>query len=260
MTPSLQLDILQEVLILSVFILGASLGSFISTTALRLCAQRSLLTPSNCDSCSEKVGFVGLIPILGYLVKKGKCSHCSEKISPLYPAFELFNGLAFVWLFLKLGLTPELLQKGILFEILLLLVLTDLIAMEVFIGPMILVLLGQAFWLWYFQPYLMLDSVIGLLAGAGALHWVSTVYFYFRGREGLGLGDVSLFGLLGFIFGWQKLLPILLIASIFGVLGGAFVLQFQKKSLQKEIAFGPWLIGAAFLVWVSPNWLTNLIP
>ncbi|MDX2469105.1 MAG: prepilin peptidase [SAR324 cluster bacterium] len=250
----------QELLILCFFILGACLGSFISTTALRLSVKRSLLTPSCCDSCSEKVGMVGLIPLLGYAFKKGKCTYCRAKISPLYPAFELFNGLVFVWLFLHLGLSPELIQKGILFELLMVFVLTDLIAMEVYIGPMILVLLVQSLWLWYFQPYLIQDALIGLLAGAGVLHWVSTLFFYFRGREGLGLGDASLFGIMGFIFGWQKLLPILLIASLFGVLGGAFVLQFQKKSLQKEIAFGPWLIGAAILVWISPNWLTNLIP
>ena len=152
-----------------------------------------------------------------------------------------------------MGLTLELAQKLILFEILVLLLLTDFMAMEVYIGPMVLALLVQAVWLWQVQPYLTQDSIIGLLSGAGAMHWVATLFFYFRGKEGLGLGDASLFGLLGFIFGWQALLPILLIASIFGVIGGAFVLLFQKKSLQKEIAFGPWLILAAILIWAAPE-------
>jgi len=230
-------------------VLGALLGSFIFTTAQRLSRGLSLLPRSSCDHCGQVVSPLGLIPLLGWLWFRGRCPHCQGKIAILYPLFELTNGLLVLLLFFQLGPNPQFVVQVILLELLLLIALVDWRTMEVALGPLFLVLLVQAAWLILYDPLILQNSLIGLLGGAGGMYWVRSIYGFVRNREGLGEGDAGVMGMLGWLYGWQALLPILFVASIFGIIFGGGLLLFQKKPLNREIAFGPWLILAGLVIW-----------
>ncbi len=239
-------------------VLGLVLGSFILTVAMRLQNGTSLLIRSHCEICSTKIGVIGLIPIVGYIIQRGKCPHCGKEISIVYPISELLSA-AVVWLvFSKTGLGVAFFHKLLIFELLLLIAIVDFRTHLIFPQPVLIGLVAQTFWLIFFGKPELLDALIGLFLGAGVFHWVSYLYFLVRKREGLGSGDATLLGLIGFIFGWKVLFPIIFGASILGIIGGSITLLSRRQSLQKEIAFGPWLVLSAFLVWRFSDSLQGL--
>jgi len=233
--------------------LGLCLGSFAATSALRLEQGTSLWGRSRCDQCHKPVSPLGLFPVLGFLILKGRCPQCNYKIPPVYPLTELLAGalaigLAFVygpqieavrWLFLGLGL--------------LVISWLDFRTTQIYTGP-ILVLIGiQSLWLGMLAPQSLISCLIGLLAGAGLFHWVSTAFLALRGKEGLGQGDASLLGLLGFLFGWQALLPLVFLSAFSGLLISLALLGLQRKSLSSKVPFGPYLVLAAVLYQAAPQ-------
>ena len=229
--------------------LGLVLGSFLLTVAMRLQDGRSLLVRSHCESCSTNISVTGLIPVIGYLVQKGKCTHCGEKISAVYPLVELINA-AIIWsIFSKTGIEAAFLHKLILFELFLLIAIIDFRTHLIFPQPVVIGLLVQTFWLLTFENPGLLNSIIGLFLGAGIFHWVSYLYFLVRKKEGLGSGDATLLGLIGFVLGWKALFGVIFLASILGIVGGSIILLINRQSISKEIAFGPWLSLSAFFIW-----------
>ncbi len=245
--------------------LGLVLGSFILTVAMRLQDGRSLLVRSHCESCSAKVSITGLIPVIGYLIQQGKCSHCREKISSIYPLVELLNA-ALVWsIFSKTGIEAAFLHKLILFELFLLIAIIDFRTHLIFPQPVVLGLLVQTFWLLTFENPALLNGIIGLFIGAGIFHWVSYLYVFIRKKEGLGSGDATLLGLIGFVLGWKSLFAVIFLASILGIIGGTLILLINRQPFGKEIAFGPWLSLSAFITWrfseqiqELPLWLSGI--
>ncbi len=239
---------------LSVFIgiLGLVLGSFIYTTATRLKDGVSLLTRSNCDFCHENISIIGLIPLLGFVLLRAKCPKCGNRIAGIYPLTEITNAGLLLIIFTKTGFSIEFFHAVLIFEILLLIAIVDFKSHLIFPQPIIIGLLIQCVWLFFFAKTEILNALFGLFLGAGIFHWVSYLYQVIRKRTGLGAGDATLLGLIGFIFGWKILFPIIFWAAIFGILGGGITLLVKKQSLAKEIAFGPWLVLAAFLCWRIP--------
>jgi len=129
--------------------------------------------------------------------------------------------------------------------------------MQIYPGSIILGLLIQMIWLFFIPQPEKISSIIGLLIGAGLFHWVAYIYRAIRKRDGLGDGDATLLGLVGFMMGWQSLFFIVLWASILGILGGLIIIRLNRQKIATKIAFGPWISLAAFLVWWKPT-LFNL--
>ena len=233
---------------------GLLLGSFLYTTALRLESRESLLNRSQCDSCNVSIGIIGLIPILGYILRMGKCNQCGSKISISYPLIEVVNGVLIFLIFSKTGLSLDFIHKFVFFEILFLIGIIDFRTHLIFPHPILLGLVANSIWILFFNPAVIMDSVIGLLVGAGTFHWISYIYQSLRKRVGLGDGDATLLGLIGFVLGWKVLFPIVFWAALIGVIVGASILLYRKSSFSSEIAFGPWLVVSAFLTWFYPEW------
>ncbi len=238
---------------LFILLLGMVLGSFLFTMAIRLQEGTSIWKRSACNHCGTTVGILGLIPVMGYLLLRGRCNRCRGRISPYYPISELANGLL-VWLiFNRTGLSENFIHMLLIFEILFLAAIIDFRTHLILARPVILGLVFQSIWLVVFAPGEILNSLFGLFLGAGIFHWVSYLFRLIRKKEGLGAGDATLLGLIGFIFGWKLLFPIIFWASAMGILGGGMILLSNRQSLSREIAFGPWLILAAFLIWRFPE-------
>jgi prepilin signal peptidase PulO-like enzyme (type II secretory pathway) len=241
-----------------VIILGMVFGSFLLTMADRLQQGDSVMRRSSCDSCSTAIGVIGLIPLLGFLVNGGRCRSCGEAISWVYPLAEILNG-AFVYIiFLKTGWQVEFVHAFLIFEALLLIAVLDFRTHLIFPQPVLIAFLVQCAWLFLNRSADLLSSLIGLFMGAGLFHWIGYLYQNLRRRVGLGEGDATLLGLIGFAFGWNVLLATIFWAAAFGIFCGGGLLAIRRQSWRDEIAFGPWLVLAAFLIWYFPGFFQNI--
>lgn len=240
-----------------VVVLGLVFGSFLLTMAQRLQRQDSLTRRSACDDCGSSIGVIGLIPILGYLIHRGRCAACGKQISWIYPLTELLNAGLALAIFMQTGWDPAFLRVFLIFEALLLIAVLDSRTHLIFPQPVIAALLVQSIWLGLFERDAILDALIGLFLGAGVFHWVGYLYQAIRNRVGLGEGDATLLGLIGFAFGWQILFTTVFWSAVFGILCGGGLLLLKRQSLGDEIAFGPWLVLAAFLIWYFPGFFEH---
>lgn len=236
-----------------VVILGLVFGSFLFTMAERLQNDDSIFRRSSCSKCSSTIGAFGLIPILGFVIYRGKCKGCGEGISPLYPLTEALNAALVFAIFLKTGWQPSFIHAFLIFESLLLIGVLDFRTHLIFPQPVMVAFLAQCTWLALGKNSNLLNSLIGLFMGAGIFHWISYLYQKIRKRVGLGEGDATLLGLIGFAFGWNILFATIFWSAVFGIFCGGGLLLLKRQSWSDEIAFGPWLVLAAFLIWYFPD-------
>ena len=236
-----------------IFILGLCLGSFLNVLAYRLPRDISFIFPrSRCPHCKEKISSLGLIPLIGYLIQKGKCTDCHKSISLRYPLVELFTGLGCVLIYHWWHQYPEaLFLSSVLFIIAIPLSLIDI---EYFILPDILTLsfvpIVWAFQAWQHQ---FLFSLSGSLLGAGILWSLAYVYEKIRHIEGLGMGDVKYMLIIGACLGPTKTLWTLSLASILGSFIGIILTIIQRKRLHEVmLPFGPFLGWAGFICSLIP--------
>ncbi len=238
-------------LFLPAFLLGATIGSFLNVVILRLPESgASIVFPaSHCPRCLTPLRWFENIPILSYLILRGRCAHCREAISLQYPVVELLTGLLAVAVVAAFGLSVTGVGMFMLCAALLIIIWIDLhhqIIPDVISLPGIL-----AGFLFSFVSTFVgwQDSLIGLLAGGGFFYLVSLSYYLIRKQEGLGGGDIKLLALLGAFLGWQSLLFIIFTSSLSGSIVGLIAMRSQKKGGSTRIPFGPFLAlsGMAYL-------------
>lgn len=218
-------------------------------------APPGLLTRrSACPACGARLRWWQLIPLLGFVLLRGRCHACQTSISWRYPAVELLTAVLFAGLAMRQGPSSLALALAI---VLCALVVMTLIDLDHLLLPddMTLPLLWAGL-LWHgIMPGLPLrDTVFGAIAGYLSL-W--TVYQAFRlstGREGMGHGDFKLLAALGAWLGWQALLPIVLVASVCGSVWGISLILLKRAQRQQAIPFGPWLAlaGALEILQINP--------
>ena len=208
------------------------------------------MTPrSRCPHCGHQVRWYENIPVLSYvLLLRGRCSECKKPISPRYPAVELVTAALFFFCVQRWGATPTGLAWCGFSALLVALALIDwdttLLPDDLTLPLLWAGLLASALQ-WTATP--LLDSVLGAAAGYVSL-WA--VYWGFKlatGKEGMGYGDFKLFAALGAWFGWQALVPLILLASVVGAVVG-IAMKFSSGLREGGyIPFGPFLAGAGFI-------------
>jgi leader peptidase (prepilin peptidase) / N-methyltransferase len=246
------------------FLIGASVGSFVTVVAYRLPRDMSIITPrSFCESCERAIPWWANIPILAYLGLRGRCVMCGASIP--FRHFLAEAGLAVTAVYLYVGFPlPGAIARFILCAALFAIALVDYdwrLIPNLITFPGILVGLLSASLL---MPEVgWKNSLIGILLGGGVLFLTGELYYLVRGREGVGMGDVWLLGMVGGFLGWQGAAFTLFFGSIFGVIGGiaaGFVgstgpapladpsndpVEADVSILRTEVAFGPFLSLAA---------------
>ncbi len=243
---------------------GLALGSLLNVCIYRIPIKKSIIKPpSFCPRCGEGIRFYDNIPLISYLLLWGRCRRCRERISLGYPLVEAITGFLSLVLFIRYGV-------GLQFAILLLfaatLVTISFIDLSHRIIPDVLSLPGiVAGWGYalFAGQIAWLDSLIGSIAGAGALFLVAFVYQRLTGREGMGGGDIKLLAMIGAWMGWRALPFIVLISSLAGaVIGSVFILT-AGKGYRFKIPFGPFLsLGALIYLFFGPgltNWYFDLL-
>jgi leader peptidase (prepilin peptidase)/N-methyltransferase len=230
------------------FILGALFGSFANVAILRIPKEESVVTPaSRCVKCNAKIKFYDNIPILSWLILRGKCRSCGEKFSFRYCFVEILTASLFAVAFMKLGWSYYLLEILIL---LLGLVVVSFIDLDHFIIPdkislpgIVLGLLGGLI-----NPErTFTDSLLGMLLGGGFLWAVAYVYYLIKKEEGMGGGDIKLLAWIGAVLGWKSVPFVILGSSILGSIIGIFLILKQKGNLKTIIPFGPYIALAAII-------------
>lgn len=216
---------------------------------------------SRCQSCGHQVRAHENIPVLSYLFLRGRCSSCATPISVRYPVVELVTAALFFFCVHRWGATPAGLAWCGFSAVLVTLAMIDwdttLLPDDLTLPLLWAGLLGAALQ-WIQVP--LFDSVLGAVAGYLSL-W--TVYWGFKlatGKEGMGFGDFKLYAALGAWFGWQALVPLILLASVVGAVVG-IAMKFSNGLREGAyIPFGPFLVGAGLIAMVfGPQTVLNAI-
>ena len=207
---------------------------------------------SRCPSCGHAIRWYENIPVLSYLALRGRCAGCGTRISPRYPLVELATGALFYACALRWGWSLTTAAWCGFSAALVTLACIDwdttLLPDDITL-PLLWAGLLAAILRWIeVQP---VDAVIGAAAGYLSL-W--SVYWGFKlatGKEGMGYGDFKLFAALGAWFGWQALVPIILLASVIGAIVGIAMKLASTLREGKYVPFGPFLVGGgmAAMLW-----------
>ena len=208
---------------------------------------------STCPKCSHKIRAWENIPVISWLLLRGKCSQCKSPISARYPAIELLTALLGALVAYELGFT--LVGFGFVIATWLLVAMTFIDLDEMLLpDTLTLSLLWLGLLVSVFRTDLSAsDAIIGAAVGYLSLF---TVYWGFKlltGKEGMGFGDFKLLAALGVWCGWQQLPVIILLSSVVGACIGLLLMLIKRKDSNLAIPFGPYLAAAGFLSMLYGN-------
>ena len=220
-------------------LIGLIVGSYLNVLIHRIPRDKSTVLPrSSCPYCHGPIRAIDNLPVLSYLLLGGRCRNCRAPISWRYPLIELLTATLFALSFWRFGLRPEL-PHAILFSCLM--VVLAAIDVEHLLLPDRLTLvgipLGLALQLWHPMPGI-LDALLGTLIGAGILILVINYWYWLRGEEGMGIGDVNMLALIGAFLGWQGVLTSLVLATSSGAIVGLGLMAGGRLGLQSRLPFG----------------------
>lgn len=261
--------------------LGLLLGSFLNVCIYRWPNDLSVVKPrSFCPHCERPIAAYDNIPVLSYLILRGKCRHCKAAIPFRYPLVELLTALCFAWFTALHGLTLATAANCVFAFLLIGLSFSDL---ETLLLPDELTLGGTVAGLAFSLFVPVHDSSFALIASlAGfhpAPHWTSLgeavvgatvpsgimwlIGFLFeklRHKEGLGFGDVKMIMMIGSFLGLLGMLQTLILASLAGSIIGLIWIRVARKESDTYQPFGTFLGAAALLTAIiGPNWFWNLL-
>ncbi|EGU39229.1 prepilin peptidase [Vibrio scophthalmi] len=207
---------------------------------------------SACPSCHTQIRAIDNIPVISWLLLKGKCHNCQSKISARYPLIELLTGG--LCLLVATTLPASYFTIALLFFTFVLVAAT-FIDLDTMLLPDSLTLplmwSGIALALFGISPVSLQDSVIGAMAGYLCLWSVYWAFKLITKKEGMGYGDFKLLAALGAWLGWQYLPMIILVSSLVGLVFGLIQLRLQSKGIDKAFPFGPYLAIAG---WIAMLW------
>ncbi len=257
-------------------ILGLVIGSFLNVVIYRLpkILERSwrqqcqeMLTPdeatatqptynlvvprSACPHCGHLIGTLENIPLVSYLLQKGRCKHCGERISVRYPLIELLTAVLSGVVAWKFGFG---LQAGFGLLLTWSLIALSFIDIDHHLLPDSITLPFLWFGLVLSLAGVFADSTASIIGAAAGYLSLWSIYHAFRlltGKEGMGYGDFKLFALFGAWFGWQYLPVIILLSSLVGAVVGITLILFRRHQQGTPIPFGPYLAAAG---WIAMLW------
>jgi leader peptidase (prepilin peptidase)/N-methyltransferase len=239
----------RSLLVIVAFLFGLVVGSFLNVVIHRVPRRESIVWPaSHCPHCGEPIRPLDNVPLISYLLLRGRCRNCKERISARYPAVETLTGLIFGAAAYEFGLSLELLPALVLISALIVLAVIDLehrLLPNVIVGPAALaglvlsILANPAGW-WTYP--------LSALAVAGALLVLALAI-----PGGMGMGDVKMGGMLGAFLGPYAALAVFLGAAI-GAVSGGLLMVFGKVQRRSHLPFGLFMaIGGVISLFVGPQ-------
>jgi len=248
----------------AIFAFGLCWGSFLNVCIYRLPRGKSVVTPrSACPHCGDPIPLYHNVPVLSWLILRGKCRSCKQPISPRYLVVELLTGLLFLGCYAHFGLTLAALKCAVLGYLLLGLVFTDAetkllpdamtlpglalgivfslvvpvndLASRIMFGLVSPALRSEISW----RVWSLSDSLLGAAVGASFLYGAAAIYLRTRGVEGMGFGDVKLMAFIGAFLGTKLTVLTIFAASLAGSLFGlSTILAVWIKRIRRNKARG----------------------
>ncbi len=267
------------------FLFGLLIGSFLNVCIYRWPLDLSVVAPrSRCPQCDTPIAWYDNIPVVSYMILRARCRKCGKGISYRYPLVELLTAGFFAWIVARLGLTLGAAKFCILVAMLIALMFTDLeeriLPDEFTLGGL---LIGLAF-----SPFIRVpditahavlgvmgvhlsdrgmsvaESVFGAILPAGTLWFGGWLFEKLRHKEGLGLGDVKMMGMVGAFLGVRGALLTLIAGSLAGSIIGMIYIKVTRQEMGSyQLPFGTFLAGAAiFATMTGPrliDWYASLL-
>lgn len=257
-------------IVLIFFVWGLCIGSFLNVVAYRIPKKISIVKPpSSCPNCKKQIKPYNNIPIVSYLMLRGRCAECGWKIPVKYPVIEFSTGLLFAACSYIFGLTPQLAGALVLVSLLIAITVTDF-ELKIIPDKMVIFGLEAGFFLWMAAfvskttgvidfngiPLVKLGplfnttllwSWIGLFGGAAAVILIAVVSQMFLKADTMGGGDIKLAALIGFYTGPYVFL-VLAFSFIIGALVTVPLLMLGKIKKREPVPFGPFIALAALIV------------
>jgi leader peptidase (prepilin peptidase)/N-methyltransferase len=245
-------------MLIGAFGLGAILGSFLNVVIYRLPLGQSIVRPgSRCPQCKARVRWFDNVPILSWLLLRGRCRRCGWRIPFKYPLVELLSALAAAGIVWRYGFTLQAAWIYAFVAIMLAITFIDwehqIIPDPLSLGGVVLGWVGAAICL----DVGLVQSLVGSFAGAGVILLIAGLYRGIRKIHGMGGGDVKLMAMIGAFLGWKMVLPVLFIAALFGSLYGAYIMRSGGHG-KTAVAFGSFLAPAACLMMFAGERLLQL--
>lgn len=241
---------------LLVLVFGVVIGSFLNVCIYRIPNEESIsYPPSHCSSCKHKLSFFELVPILSYIFLGGKCKQCHSYISIQYPIIEALNGIIYILIFYKYGLTISFFKYCIFASLLIVIGMIDYKTQYVYRSTTIFGII-TAIGILIIQYFVNGESFINsILGGVIGFLIIGLIVFI---TKGMGEGDIEIAIVCGLFLGIKGILLTLFLAVIFGGIIGIFIVSLKLKELKDKIAFGPFLAVAGVISALFSNEIISM--
>lgn len=251
-------------MIILIIIYGLIIGSFLNVCIYRIPREESIAFPSShCPKCGTSLRWYDNIPLFSYIILGGKCRHCKVSISLQYPIVEALNAFLYVVLFIHFRMTIDFIFYALISSVLVIITFIDL--KEMIIPDILVLIILVLSVLHKTLNYFILGISPQILNSLGGLLLAGTIFLLIviLSRGGMGGGDVTLIGALGFIMGVKKILVTIFLSFILGAFLSLILLAIKIKTKKDPIPFGPFIILAFYvtLLWGDSliNWYLNMI-
>jgi len=232
--------------------MGLLVGSFLNVAAIRIPKGESIVRPpSRCMHCGHRLRAGDLIPVVSYMLLRGKCRYCGGRVSPAYALGELAAAIAFAVTAWRIGASAELAAGLLLASILITAAHSDLRTMLI---PDKLVFFGLAAGLaarLLSHPLSWWDYALGAVLGGGLM-----LLLALASRGGMGGGDIKLWAFIGLMLGIRLTLLAVFAASLLGSLYGAALMLAGRFRRRMEVPFAPFIaVGTMLVYWFGEQWI-----
>ncbi len=233
--------------IVYMFILGCVMGSFYYVVGTRLSQGKSLIKPrSHCEECNHVLGVFDLIPVLSYIMLRGKCRYCHKKISLKYLLYELFTGILFALSYYKFGVSYNFFISLIISSLVILIFITDFNEMIILDSPLIissiLVFILKLIFLGYKEAIFSIFSGFLIFLIMYLMGYLGKIVFK---KDALGGGDIKFMFVVGEILSFQYALTALILSTFLALPYAVASLLLNKEN---ELPFGPFLVSSLFII------------
>nr|WP_216367423.1 A24 family peptidase [Anoxybacillus sp. EFIL] len=228
------------------FLLGLLLGSFYNVVGLRVPKGESIVAPrSHCPHCKRTLTALELIPVVSYLLQKGKCRACSARISFVYPLIELSTAILFTLAPLFVGWSAEVAVSWTLISLFVIIFVSDVHYMVIpnrvllFFTPLLLV---ERLWIAPLTPWW--DSLLGSVVGFMILFVIAVV-----SKGGMGGGDIKLFALIGLALGAKLTVLAFFLSTLVGTIFGLIGMALGRVKRGEPMPFGPAIVVGTLIAY-----------
>lgn len=228
-------------MVLIFFIYGLFIGSFLNVCIIRIPAGISIVTPcSSCRSCGHRLNYIDMLPVINYIIYKGRCRYCGEHYSLQYPMVELTNGVFYALVYLKYG--PNAITAAYCVTISILIAIS-IIDIEHMIIPDGLNIAGAITGFIYtaITKLSPVDKIIGAIIGLGLFLAIALL------THAMGGGDIKLMTVMGLMFGTKGVLFITFCSFTLGAVVSLILLGLKIKNKKDRISFGPFISLSAVI-------------